>query len=361
MENILFKYKPEQGKQFLAKTRDSKTCFLCTIAHTETSSIPGISAAGANNELIKYTPAADVEAIYYGKAKCLPAVPENPKGPPSPVIISIASLHVLNIPFFAINAGVKIKPFSPLIEINDIYGDNIENGKALLHIDFDTILEKTKVLAYEIAKSFAFVILGESVPGGTTTAMALINALGYDSFKKICGSMPGNQHNLKINLVKKALKTIKQSDTPFEKVKKIGDPMQLVQAILTLELAKKGVYILLAGGTQMVAVLALLKHITKKEHIFSKVAIATTKWVSEDIDSDITGLMYEIDSEAPLLSANLDFSYSSYNNLKLYEEGYVKEGVGAGGLAVTVFNKTNITNKDFLIKIENVYKRIYNK
>ena len=37
--------------------------FICTIATTETSRIPGLTGAGATPELTKYTPAGDAELI----------------------------------------------------------------------------------------------------------------------------------------------------------------------------------------------------------------------------------------------------------------------------------------------------------
>jgi uncharacterized protein (TIGR00303 family) len=359
MEKITFNYLPEKGKNFLKKTVHKKTVFLCTIAHTETSEIPGISAAGANTELIKYTAAADVEAIYFGKAKCLPAIPENPFGPPSPVIISIAALKTLKIPYFPINAGLKVKPFTPIIEINNIYGKSLLSGEALEELDLNQLLEKTKILAEELSKSFEFVILGESVPGGTTTALALIEAFGYAAFNKICGSMPGNNHNLKINVVKKALKYISSNETPFDIVRKIADPMQPIQAFLTIELAKKGVKVLLAGGTQMVSVATLIKHINQDDNLYKNIAISTTKWVTFDNDSDIVGLMHNIKLQVPLITSMLNFSHSIYENLRLYEMGYVKEGVGAGALATVLFNETKHTNKSFLKEIEKVYQNIY--
>ena len=361
MEFINFNYLPDKGRKFLRNIKNKRGIFLCTISHTETSSIPGVSAAGANTELIKYTPAADIEAIYYGTAKCLDGVPENPSGPPSPVIISIASLELLKIPFFPINAGVKIIPSAPMYEVNRNYGERIDYGDALGKIDFNEMLEKTKILANELAKSFEYVVLGESVPGGTTTAMAIIKGLGYDSYNKISGSMPGNQHELKINVVNKAISFINDSDTPMDIVSKIGDPMQPVQAILTIELAKKDVKVFLAGGTQMVAVATLIKSFTENKTIFRNIAIGTTKWVSQDKDSDIVGLMEHINLDIPLVSSGLDFSDSNYKNLQLYEEGYVKEGVGAGAIAVTAFNDTKITNNEFLERIENIYRKIYNK
>ncbi len=363
MGKVIYNYLPENGQRFLKNFKSQQSLFFCTIAHTETSSIPGISAAGASVDLIKYTPVSDIEAIYYGSGKTIDKIPENPLGPPSPVVISIAALKILNIPFFAINAGVIIKPLTPLIEINDIYGESIYNGKALFNLNIDNIFEKTSTLAKEIGKISKFITLGESVPGGTTTAMSMINSLGYNSFNKICGSMPGNQHNLKIEVVKKALSHLLPDDTLRSKILKIADPMQPIQAKLTIELAKMGVQVLLAGGTQMVAVAALIKEIIKdeglSEDIFKNIAIGTTKWVSLDKHSDIVGLMEHIDLPIPLLSCNLNFSKSKYKNLQMYEDGYVKEGVGAGALALLTLNNDDIEHDYFVEKVEEIYEGIY--
>ena len=337
MNNIIFKYKEEKGKKFLERIKEGRVAFICTIAHTETCKIPGISAAGANIDLLEYTPAADVEAIYYGKAFCLDKIPENPLGPPSPVIITMAALDLLKIPVFIVNAGVKIKPLVPMFEVNDKFGENIENGKALFSIDIKKVYNYAKILAKEFAKVFDSIIFGESVPGGTTTAMALINALGVESYNQVSGSMPTNNHEIKKRVVKKALSHLKENDSILKKVKKICDPMQPFQAFFTLEAAKLGMNILLAGGSQMIAVAALIKEFDKNFNN-ENICIGTTKWVTEDKYSDLVGLMKKLQLEVPLLSSNLDFSISKYKNLKLYEDGYVKEGVGAGALACQVFN-----------------------
>ncbi len=360
MKNILFKYNFELGEKFLKKVKKSRGAFICTIAHTETCKIPGVSAAGANIDLIDFTPAADVEAIFYGKALCLKKIPENPLGPPSPVIITIASLNLLNIPTFIINAGVKIKPKVPMIVVNEKYGGNIENGNALENINLEKIYEYAKILAKEFSKNFDFIIFGESVPGGTTTAMALINALGVKSENQVSGSMPTNNHNIKKKVVEKALSHINSNGTIYEKIKNICDPMQPFQAFFTIEASKNGLNVLLAGGSQMIAVAGLIKALNNN-YINENICIATTKWVTEDKYADLNGLMEKLGLDIPLISANLDFSKSKYKNLQLYEEGYVKEGVGAGGLAIQVFNSLNISNDTFLKKIEKIYEKIYNK
>ncbi len=357
-EKLIFKYLPERGKLFLKDLKDKKGLFICTIAHTETSKIPGISSAGANTDLIEYTPAADVEAIYYGKAKCLEKIPENPFGPPSPVIISIASLNILKLPFLAVNCGVKIKPEAPIIEINNKYGENIEFGNALKNISIKKIKDFAFILAKEFSKSYDFIVLGESVPGGTTTAMALISALGVDAYKKISGSMPGNNHELKIKVVKKALSYIKDRKNIEDIIKNICDPMQPFQAFFTIFASNLDLKVILAGGTQMVAVAGLIKKLGI-EYKSENISISTTGWVSEDKHSDIKKLMEDLKLEFPLISGNLDFSNSKYKNLQMYEQGFVKEGVGAGALAMLVFYLRNYSNNDFLKEIEKVYERIY--
>ena len=69
--------------------------------------------------------------------------------------------------------------------------------------------------------------------------------------------------------------------------------------------------------------------------------------------------MENIDLKIPLITSMLNFETSKYENLRLYEKGYVKEGVGAGGLSAVLFNEKGISNSEFLEEIERVYKNIY--
>ena len=190
--------------------------------------------------------------------------------------------------------------------------------------------------------------------------MAIITALGVDTFGKISGSMPGNSHEIKIKTVNKAIKNLNKNDSVVDILMKIGDPMQPFQAYFGAFLSILGINVILAGGTQMIAVGSIIKNLGIKYNS-EKICIATTKWVTEDKYADVVYLMRELKLDIPLISANLDFSNSKYKNLKLYEKGYVKEGVGAGGLASVVFNNLEITNERFLRKIESVYERIYLK
>jgi len=372
---------PETHNDFLDRYRKLPPLFTCTIASTETALIPGISAAGASPELIPYTAAADVEALVYGQALCLEKIPENPVGPPSPVIITIAALRELNAPFFIVDAGNAITPKVPMFTAGRKPGRAITEAEAVA--DVAELFLQGVIIGQQLATSKHSLILGECVPGGTTTAMAVMEALGIAALGKISGSMPGNNQNLKQELVcrnmrKKDLERGSALNDPLTAVRLLGDPMQVVQAGAAMSASRK-IPVMLAGGTQMIAVATLigalldqptaLQAITlrgSKELInnaleaqLKNIAIATTAWVSEDKSADLRSLIQQLPRPLPLYSVGLDFSTSHHKNLQLYEEGYVKEGVGAGALALSAMLYHDLDNLKFLPMIEKVFEEIY--
>lgn len=86
----------------LPEIKEKGALFLCTIASTLTSHIPGITGAGATPELTDYTPAADMELIVYGEPRCLPEIPQtivDGSAAPTPAVITKAALELADIPF----------------------------------------------------------------------------------------------------------------------------------------------------------------------------------------------------------------------------------------------------------------------
>ncbi len=81
-----------QGNSSITRFSTKSPLFVCVISFTETSTIPGITAAGANRDFVKYTPAADAEFLYYGFCKCIDKVPITPDGNPTPALITRAPL-----------------------------------------------------------------------------------------------------------------------------------------------------------------------------------------------------------------------------------------------------------------------------
>lgn len=337
--------------------------FLCTIATTKTAEIDGISAAGATPRLRRYTAQADVEYLFYEKALTIPEIPKNPLGPPSPVIISKAALNIMNMPVFVIDGGCQTKAKVPQFVLRKKGLNCITTGQA-----FDggeQLFEHAYKLADNFAKLGNFVVLGESVPGGTTTALSLMAALGIDAFGKVSSSLVHNAHNIKEETVKKAHKAakLKKGDIlkdPFSVVEKIGDSMQIINAAIAMRLSHD-VPVILAGGTQLLAVIGLMNTLSKVKGLivnWKNISLITTRWVLEDKTADFRGLVREIATDATVLAANLNFNLSNYNALQMYEKGLVKEGVGAGGLAGAAFLKNICDFKQLLHEIERLYEKM---
>src|SRR6185312_697834 len=119
-------------------------------------------------------------------------------------------------------------------------------------------------LGREAAASAPWVVIGESVPGGTTTALAVLLALGYAADGRVSGSMPGNAHLLKSRVALAALEKLVSEGgvealDPLRIVRALGDPMQPVALGMTLGAIESGRDVLLAGGSQMLAVAALVR------------------------------------------------------------------------------------------------------
>src|SRR5919204_672005 len=204
--------------------------FICVISYTETSQIPGITMAGANSELVKYTSAADSEFLYYGHCKCINNVPATPDGKPTPAIITRSALRLTDIPFLIVDAGSKVKPLIPYISFNIKSGKNIKYANAVEMADVKKAFDYGILLGKQLTKNNDLIVIGESVPGGTTTALAVLIALGVDAKFKISSSMPENPHYLKNSAIDEGMKMAgivygELKDDPFRAISLFGDPM----------------------------------------------------------------------------------------------------------------------------------------
>ncbi|MGW8289225.1 MAG: nicotinate mononucleotide-dependent phosphoribosyltransferase CobT [Candidatus Bathyarchaeia archaeon] len=339
--------------------KEKNPLFLCVIGVTETAKIQGISAAGANPEITDYTPPADVELLHFGKCKCIPGVPVTPDGIPTPALITMSALKLADIPTLVVNAGLKVKPHVPFVELGGSPGRDIRTGKALDNAE--EVLNKVKVAGENLAKTADYLVIGESIPGGTTTALSVLLAMGIDAKGKISSSMPVNPHDLKIKTAEAGLEAAEVeagefADEPIMAVSSVGDPMQPALAGLVLGAAKH-VPVIMAGGTQIAAVLAIVN--ASNPDILDNVAIGTTRWIVSDKTADLKALIAKI-ADVPVLAADLDFSNSKFDGLKAYEVGIVKEGVGCGGASIAAMLKTNgkVTKNVLLKEIENNYKQL---
>lgn len=315
-----------------------RALFLLVIGNTKTAEIPGITVAGANAELIKYTPPADAELLYYGRCLSISSIPATPDGKPTPALITYTALRLTKIPLLVVDSGLMIKPKIPYISLDAPVGENIALSPAMKIEDVERVVRNGKILGEQLSKLVDLIIIGESIPAGTTTAGAVLKALGFEP--KVSSSMPNNPIDLKLKVINEAVKRVKSKD-PIEVIASVGDPVMAgVYGILSG--CKRA---LLAGGTQMIAIANLARNLD------CDFSIATTEFVAKDKNVDL--------SLAPcrVYVARIPLEKSKYPGLRAYAEGFVKEGVGAGGMSFVAYS-LGIKEDDFLKEIERDYERI---
>lgn len=354
----------EQGKVWLEQYRGRLPIFACILGFTATGLIPGISAAGATPRDREYTAIADAEFLINGYQI-------NPKYPLppltvgiSPVFISRAVIEAFDLPIYLFNAGLSHSLVVPAIDLGGVAANCVTTGKALPlpiveHL-FTQGLKWGEKLAIDAAEGY--LIIGECVVGGTTTALGVLTGLGIEAVGKVNSSHPECNHLQKwsivqIGLHKSGFLASPGRVNPLTLIAAVGDPMQVVVAGMAIS-ASRRVGVMLAGGTQMLAVYVLMQSISNYwdyKADFQQVVVGTTRWVAEDPTGDTVGLAKAIGS-VPLLATQLSFATSSYANLRAYEHRYVKEGVGAGGCAIASHLYQNWSNIQLLSAIESLLK-----
>ena len=336
---------PLQAQQWLDLYRGKLPVFACVLGFTATCLIPGISAAGKTPEDRQYTAIADAEFLAHG----VQTNPDYPLPPliagASPVYISRAIVADLDLPSYIFNAGLPIAPTVPHIDLEGLPAACLSTGAALPLKIVNHLYQQGLSWGEKLAALHpdSYLVIGECVVGGTTTALSLLTGLGIDALGKVNSSHPVCNHHQKAEIVAQGLSkrsTIPEPRatiyySPFELVAAIGDPMQIVVAGMAIA-ASHTTGVLLAGGTQMLAVAALINAIGLHQDLTintAQIVVGTTAWVASDRSGDTIALSQLI-PHTPLLSTNLSFANSKYPQLQVYEQGFVKEGVGAGGLAI---------------------------
>ncbi len=328
------------GKRFFELLKD-EVIFLFVIGNTKTAEIPGITVAGANPDLIRFTPPADVELLHYGECKVIPFPPATPDGKPTPAIITYTALRLTNVPFFAVDSGLMVKPNVPFVSIDAPVGENIEVKPAMNLDDVEKAFKNAVELGRQISKLADVLMIGESIPAGTTTALAILRALGIKTM--VSSSMPKNPIEIKEQVVAKALKRIEGNEDPLELIAKVGDPVMIGVCGIAIGSNKP---VILAGGTQMVA----MSHLIGRMKDDVDIAIATTVYVANDSNA----LSH---APCPVIVVDPGLADSTKPGLRAYAEGFVKEGVGAGGATLLAYVR-GFSKEEFLKEIDRSYETV---
>ena len=321
---------------YIQQFQNKQATFMLAMSNTATANIAGITQAGIPG-MIHLTPTLDAEFLATGEVRSLPNVAETPKGVPTPALITRA-IHMLH-PYTHIellDLGLEVQPKGEDFTIHHLDiapSQSIANGA---NIDVKTLFDKGVAFGKSYKCKDDYLILGESVPSGTTTATATALALGYDAKALFSSSFKDVPNNIREETITQALKNIEGKTDLFDILGSVADNMLIFNAGFILGVDGR-FPVVLAGGTQMACVLLVANSISRymgAEVNSSQLALATTKWVAQDEHSDIKALLEMLDFSINAYYADFDFSLSEHPALKLYDEGEAKEGVGAGGALV---------------------------
>lgn len=341
----------------LSELRSDCTFFLC-LGSTSISDVEGISAAGSTPEYRRLTPAADAEALILGQTKTLEKLPVSPLGVVSPVVITRACLQLSNIAPQIVDCGAFVPPSVPHFSVGNRPADSVATGHAMPLDMVRTLFNKGFDFGIEHSVSRRPIIIAECVPGGTTTALAVILALGFDAQYSLSGSIPNCNHEMRLGLVEQGLRHVHNRSPhpkPFEILAAVGDPMQPFVVGMALAACSRS-SIILAGGSQMLAVYALCAALAPENGIEiqnAPIGVITTKWVAFDPHARIADLSRLVG--APMTASSPDFMQSKHPGLQAYESGNVKEGVGAGAAMALAYQVLSGDRTLLMRKIDQSY------
>lgn len=349
-----------QGYQWLERYQGCLPLLACVLGFTDTGLIPGISTAGVTPSARCLTALGDAEFLVNGPQ----AHPHYPlpflKQGVSPVFISWPIYTRQQIPLKVFNAGLKHQPTVPTVDLGGQAAKCLSSGAALAFQTVETLFEQGMTWGELLStqSSIHYLILAECVVGGTTTAQAILTGLEYQVAGQVNSSHPVCNHEQKSRLVQAGLiqansRTESWLDNPLALVAAVGDPMQIVVAGMMIG-ASRSCGVMLAGGTQMLAVYALARQIALTLQLPwqpDNIIVGTTRWVTEDSSGDTVGLAEQI-GDVPLVATQLNFSASRYSQLQAFEHGFVKEGVGAGGCAIAAHLYQGWQQADLLAAVE---------
>lgn len=323
--------------------------FVLFIGATKLSEIPGLSAAGADVKVLPYTAPADADMLYYDRPRVVPVAPVDPQGHPTPAIVTRAAVVEGKLPVKVVRVGTTIAPHVPFEDFGNLPGGDPRYGKAVPHSA--EISDNAVALAKKLGAENKLLVLAESVPGGTTTALLLLRSLGYGGSVSSAG--PVNPLPLKEQIWQAVSSRlgIKEGDLKGQGMMaaaEVGDPMQIAVASFVSALPAD-VEVVLAGGTQMMAVAALLRDCGDDRPLL----VASTKYVAQDKSASFARHARDIGVES--YAAPLDFSGSRFPGLADYEKGYIKEGVGMGG-AVWYAQRAGVSVERIIARTEKLYE-----
>lgn len=323
------------------------TRFVLVAGTTETARRDGLSAAGADPDLLSTTPAADAELLAYGRPVRTDTVPVSPSGCPTPALVTRAVRELLGFDLAVVDGGLAEPTGAPTVSVGAGVGRDIGEQDPV----------PTAYGAFEAARQYGRALptnelwLAESIPGGTTTALGVLRTLGEDAM--VSSSLPQNPVERKEQAVSDGLaaSSLAAGDAagePKRAVRRMGDPVLATLAGLATGALETDTAVTLAGGTQQLAVAALLRHGGYE----GRLGLATTSYVVADGSADLRPSARGLDLD--LTVTDPGFDATDHVGMERFVAGEAKEGVGMGG-ALALADRAGIPMGDVRDRFAAVY------
>ncbi len=291
---------------------------------TATAHIEGISGAGVDTRAMEHTPSADAELIAYGQLAYARSLPSSPGGCPTPAVVTRAVRELLGFDCAVIDAGLATPTGAPTVDVGGTPGGDIREPTPVPGAT--ALFVAGRRLGNRLPDEE--LVVCETIPGGTTTAMGVLRALGETTIP-VSSSLRFNPIDLKRTVVAKGLAAsgLEPGDAegrPTEAVETMGDPTLAVLAGLAVGALETGTTVTLGGGTQHLAVAALVRH----AGIEAPLSLATTTYLADDVPTlDDAGEALDVS----ITVADPGFDDLDGGSLARFSDGEFKDGAGMGG------------------------------
>lgn len=317
---------------------------------TRTGQIDGISAAGADPELLVHTPSADLEIVAAGRLEAAPVMPVSPTGCPTPAVITRAVRELVGFDLVCVDGGLARPTGVSTADVGATPGADIREPEAVP--DASAIASAASDLVAEFPDGE--LVLAETIPGGTTTALGVLTALGERA--TVSSSLPENPLSRKRTVVSEGLGAsgLEPGDAtgePLEALQSMGDPVLATVYGLIDGAAERNLDVILAGGTQLLAAGALARH----GGIDCDLTLATTVFVAEDSTAAVEELASDLSIN--LTVTDPGFGARDHPALSRFVAGEAKEGVGMGG-ALALADRQDVSMGEVRDQIVSRYDRL---
>lgn len=295
--------------------------FALVLSNSLVSQIPGVSGAGEDPESSLYVPPLDAELIINGELSG-DLTPNTPTGCPTPAAITLSMMDLIGMRPLMIASGLNKPVVVPHIACGESAGGNPAAAEPAVP-NARELFEKGRWIGEFLSQSHDLLVLGECLPGGTTTALCVLRALGYAA--KVSSCLVTNPVQKKEEIARAAVDKVSRlgltPENPLDIVAAVGDPMMPVAAGIAEGYRGK---LILAGGTQMLAVCAVIRALGN-----AVPDVVTTSYVYNDASASFKTTAEDIGVHTYYVDPGFDTL--GHAGIARYAQGEIKEGSGCGG------------------------------